>query len=136
MRELILLGEVDHVSETPEFQWGDETVKTEARGLVPFPEDVDEDLCELVCACCATDYEDRPTLNFLVEQVLIGCRKTAADYDDNPDEEDNAVANLWMDIIFNAPVSSNESDETDGSGWSHGSYRSDRSDVSDELDYG
>ncbi|KAI1758665.1 hypothetical protein GGR53DRAFT_528825 [Hypoxylon sp. FL1150] len=110
MAEIISMGELNYVRATPEFEYRGEMIHTEARAIVPFPEGIDPDLCNLVCAACATDPAHRPKLDELLADVLKGYKKTAADYGNRAEEQDDAISELWKDIVYNAPVDDDDID--------------------------
>ncbi|KAI1779026.1 kinase-like protein [Hypoxylon cercidicola] len=87
----------------PTFTMGGREVKTEATRLVPCPDGVDPTLAALVCACMASDYKSRPTLTFLLDTTVTAVReRTAAYYQNIPDERDAYISRLWRDLTFTA----------------------------------
>ncbi|XXG99684.1 hypothetical protein Hte_006025 [Hypoxylon texense] len=105
MMEVILLrGDDAFFQEPQEFQYMGSTIRTDASGMVPSPEGVDRVLCNLVCACMASNELYRPDLKTVLRRVIRGCNKQASDYGDDPREENDAISNLWREIVHNAPT--------------------------------
>ncbi|KAI1770989.1 hypothetical protein F4818DRAFT_454902 [Hypoxylon cercidicola] len=104
MADLILLGHNPLPHYPPaQFRWFDgRKIKTNAIHLVPFRRGIDDLLLTLVCACSATEHLDRPTLSFLLANATKAVSgRTALRYG-SPTEEDNAIIQLWQDIVYNA----------------------------------
>ncbi|KAI1763375.1 hypothetical protein GGR53DRAFT_497829 [Hypoxylon sp. FL1150] len=100
---------------SPAFSWNKREIKTEAAALVPCPSNLDEVLCNLVCLCMATNANSRPTLKFLLNLALRGFREATVEYYDNdPDELDGSINNLWRRILTEASVDDDDDDDDDG----------------------
>ncbi|XXH01938.1 hypothetical protein Hte_008301 [Hypoxylon texense] len=101
MVSLIHLNEPPYAYETPTVDFNDmPKFKTDARSLVPFPQDIDPALVYIVSICMAIESDKRPSLNSLLESVLRAVRERTAD---SPEEQDDAIGKLWREIVFNAP---------------------------------
>lgn len=81
-------------------------LRTNALKIVPYPDKVDVALLELVCACMSPDINVRPTLASLLNTALAAVRqRTAAFYNNDPFEQDDAISSLWRDLTMTAPHS-------------------------------
>lgn len=115
MVALIHLNEPPYAYETPTVDFNNRRFKTDARSLVPFPPDIDPSLVFLVCSCMATEFDIRPSLDSLLQNALRAVReKTPAFFRNSREEQDNAIRELWQDIVYNAPVEESEEEKDDG----------------------
>lgn len=78
-------------------------INTAAIQIIPFPDGVDPNLLNIVCATMS-DPDDRPDLRYLYTKTQQAIANPPASYRDNPEESDDAISKLWTDIVHNAPT--------------------------------
>ncbi|KAI1778642.1 hypothetical protein F4818DRAFT_456400 [Hypoxylon cercidicola] len=80
-------------------------IKSLATRVVPFPQEIDRRLITLVAAAMAENADNRPSLKYLFDRATREIKSPAEFYKNKPEEQDDAVSQIWKDIIYNAPTS-------------------------------
>lgn len=107
MATLIALDDTDprgRLPNPPKFTRNGVEMNTDCEKLVPAPAGVDPQLVELVCACTASDFNNRPTLPHLLAQASAAVRdRGVAFYNNNPRETDDKVKKIWQQLTMSGP---------------------------------
>lgn len=92
---------------------------TDATALIPTPLSMDDVLCTIVCACMATNPNNRPTLSTLLKLGLQGLdERTPAAYGYEQAEQDSSIFDLWKRIIYDAQIDDDDDDDDPPDDWS------------------
>lgn len=113
MMGVILLQDVGHPLPDPahQIEWQGKMIDV-PQLLWPFPEGVDPELVTILCAINRADEDARPNLQYLLNKAQGAVANPAESYRDKPEEQDDAISELWRDIVYNAPTSSDESNDS------------------------
>ncbi|KAI4866670.1 hypothetical protein F4820DRAFT_468745 [Hypoxylon rubiginosum] len=103
----------------PYYLWNNRELMTDATALIPTPLSMDDVLCTIVCACMATNPNNRPTLSTLLKLGLQGLdERTPAAYGYEQAEQDSSIFDLWKRIIYDAQIDDDDDDDDPPDDWS------------------